>query len=223
MQPNVTYLLCGDLNINLFIKNIDTLKLKTLMSTFNLMQVVDFPTRIINNSGTLIDTIFVDKIIYDKIQVKPFMNGLSDHDAQIICLQHAKTGLRQSVSKKKTRLINEHTIKHFQTLLNDETWDTVYKTTCLNEMYNRIQCIFLRHYEASFPVFYTGYRTNDNNWVTKGIKTSCNKKRELCSLYRSNNGNIQIKDYYKKILQCTKESNKGGQKTFPQSNSSLFT
>jgi hypothetical protein len=63
------------------------------MSTFNLTQVIDFPTRIINKSGTLIDTIFVDRIIYDKIQVKPFINGLSDHDAQIICLQNANTGL----------------------------------------------------------------------------------------------------------------------------------
>ena len=71
-------------------------------------------------------------------------------------------------------------------LLNDETWDTVYKTNCVNEMQNRFQCIFLRHYEANFPVFYADYRTDDKNWVTKGIKTSCNKKRELHSLYRSN-------------------------------------
>jgi hypothetical protein len=77
------------------------------------MQVVDFPARIINNNGTLIDAIFVDTMIYDKIQVKPFINGLSDHDAQIICLQNANSGLQQSVSKKKTRLINEQTIKHF--------------------------------------------------------------------------------------------------------------
>jgi hypothetical protein len=48
LQPNVTHLICGDLNINLFIKSNDTLKLETLMNTFNPMQVVDFPTRLIN-------------------------------------------------------------------------------------------------------------------------------------------------------------------------------
>ena len=67
LQPNVTYLTVGDLNINLFLKSNDTLKLVTLMNTFNLMQVVDFPTRIINTNGTLTDTIFVDTAIYDKI------------------------------------------------------------------------------------------------------------------------------------------------------------
>jgi hypothetical protein len=106
------------------------------------MQVVIFPTRIINNNGTFIDIIFVDTTIYDKIQVKPFINGLSDHDAQIICLQNANIGLQQSVSKIKSRLINEQTIKHFQTLLKDKMWDTVYKSTCINEMYSRIQGIF---------------------------------------------------------------------------------
>jgi hypothetical protein len=148
------------------------------MNTFNLTQVVDFPRRIINNNGTFIDTIFVDTMTYDKIQVKPFINGLSDHDAQIICLQNANTGLQQSVSKKKSRLISEQTIKHSQTLLKDETWDTIYKTTCVNEMFNRFQGIFLRHYKASFPVLYTNYKASDNNWVTKGIKISCTKKRE---------------------------------------------
>ena len=125
----------------------------------------------------------MDTTIYDKIQVKPFINGLSDHDAQIICLQNSNIGFQQSVSKKKIRLGNEQTIKHFQTLLNDETCDTVYKTPSVNEMYNRFQGVFLRHYEASFPVFYTDYRSNDNNWVTKGIKISRTKKIELYSLY----------------------------------------
>jgi hypothetical protein len=142
LQPNVTYLICSDLNINLFTKSNDALKLITLMNTFNLTQVVDFPTRIINNNGTLIDTIFVDTTIYDKIRVKPFTNGLSDHDAQIIYLQNANIGLQQNVSKKKSRLINEQTIKYFQSMLKDETWDTVYESTCINEMFSRFQDFF---------------------------------------------------------------------------------
>jgi hypothetical protein len=167
------------------------------MNTFNLKQVVDFPTRIINNSGTLVHTIFVDTTIYDKIQVKPFINGLSDHNAHIICLQNANIGLQQSVSKKKSRSINEQIIKHFHTLFKDETWDTVYKSTCINEMYSKIQGIFLRYYEPSFPVLYTNYRSNHNNWITKCIKISCTKKKEPYSLYRNNKDNIQVRDYKK--------------------------
>ena len=91
-------------------------------------------------------------------------------------------GLQQYASKRKTRIINDQTIKHFQMLLNDETWDTVYKATCVNEMYNRFQTTLIRHFEASFFVTYADYKPNKSNWITKGIKTSCNKKRELLSL-----------------------------------------
>jgi hypothetical protein len=169
------------------------------------MQVVDFPTRIINNNGTLIDTIFVDTTIYDKIQVKPLINGLSDHDSQIICLQSANIGLQQTFSKIKSRLINEQTIEHFQMLLKDEMWNnTVYKSTCANEMYSRFQGIFLRYYEASFPVFHTNCKSNHNNWVTKGIKISCTKKRELYSLYRNSKDNIQVRNHDKKYCNVLK-------------------
>ena len=97
LQPRITYLICGDLNINHLSKHNDVLKLLTLMNTFNLTQILDFPTRINNNNGTLIDTVFVDTTLYDKIQVNPFINGLSGHDAQIICLQNINIGSQQNV------------------------------------------------------------------------------------------------------------------------------
>jgi hypothetical protein len=71
------------------------------MNTYNLTQVVDFPTRITNNNGTLIDAIFVDTLIYDKIEIKPFINGLSDHDAQIISLYQINIIPQQNSPKKK--------------------------------------------------------------------------------------------------------------------------
>jgi hypothetical protein len=79
LKPNVTFLMCVDLNINLLTKSNEAIKLFTLMNTYNVTKVVDFPTRITNNNGTLIDTIFIDISIYDKIELKPFINGLSDH------------------------------------------------------------------------------------------------------------------------------------------------
>jgi hypothetical protein len=89
-RPKVTYLICGDLNINLFDKtNNDTVKLEALINTFNLKQVVNFHTRMKINNGTLIDPIFVDSTIqvFENLQVAPFIHGLFEHDAQIICLK----------------------------------------------------------------------------------------------------------------------------------------
>jgi len=64
------------------------------MDSYNLTQVVDFPTRITNTSETLIDTVFIDTSVYDKTQIKPVINGISDHDAQFLCL------LKSNINKK---------------------------------------------------------------------------------------------------------------------------
>ena len=83
-QRTISLVICGDFNINFLIENPTKQKLKSLMKTFNLMQVVNFPTRICNNKGTLIDSIFLDKGKFNNISVHPFENGLSDHVAQFL-------------------------------------------------------------------------------------------------------------------------------------------
>ena len=193
MQPNVTFLICGNLNINLLTKSNAASKLLTLMNTHNLSQVVDFPTRRITNKGTLIDVIFVDTTKYDQIQIKPFINSLSDHDAQIICLHKINLISQQKSSKRKLRIINDQTIAHFLSLLKKETWNQIYNATCINEIFNKFHDIFLRHYEASFPVVCTNGGRIQNSWITTGIKISCIKKRVLFFQYRENIDNLQQK------------------------------
>ena len=85
------------------------------MNSYNLTQVVDFPTRITNTCETLIDTVFIDVSIYDKTQIQPVINGISDHDAQFLCPLKSNITLHQKKSpqKIKIRLINEQTLNRF--------------------------------------------------------------------------------------------------------------
>ena len=53
-QQSTLLIICGDLNINSLIENSEKQNLEIIMTTFNLTQVVTFPTRICNNKGTLI-------------------------------------------------------------------------------------------------------------------------------------------------------------------------
>jgi len=55
-----------------------------LLLSYNLYGTVNFPTRIHNNSITAIDNIFIYKVKYENYSIHPLVNGLSDHDAQII-------------------------------------------------------------------------------------------------------------------------------------------
>jgi exonuclease III len=55
----VEFIICGDVNIN-YLENSDRRQqLDALLNTYNLIGTVSFPTRIVNNSRTAIDNIYI--------------------------------------------------------------------------------------------------------------------------------------------------------------------
>ena len=84
---------------------------------------------------------------------------------------------------------------HFQKLLQEETWETVYQEHDINCIFNTFLRVYLNIFEASFPIVYLN-KHNDNAWITKGIRISCKKKRSLYLLSRNCN-NPKVKLYYK--------------------------
>ena len=60
--------------------------LDSLLATYNLRSTVHFPTRIVNNSISMIDNIFIDAS--RNYTTEPYINGLSDHDAQILTIHN---------------------------------------------------------------------------------------------------------------------------------------
>jgi hypothetical protein len=198
LKPSLTFLVCGDLNINLLSNCNEATKLLTLMKTYNLTQIVDFPTRITYCTETLLDVTFVDTTICPETESIPFINGVSDHDARITCLHQINIAPQKVVQKRKLRLFNNHTTDYFQDLLKNETWEQIYDSTCVNVAFNKFQETLVRHYETSFPIIYVNNKAKQNKWITKGIKISCSKKRELFSKSRNHKENTQVRNYYKK-------------------------
>ena len=80
------YIVCGDINID-YLNDSDRKNwLDALLKTYNLKSVVNFPTRIQKNSATVSDNIFIDTSKMGNYSISPIINGLSDHDAQLIIL-----------------------------------------------------------------------------------------------------------------------------------------
>jgi exonuclease III len=80
------FIVCGNINISYLEINNKKKQLHNLLctSTYNLIGTVHFPTRIVHNSATLIDNIFIDN--RRNYTIKQCINGLPDHDAQLITL-----------------------------------------------------------------------------------------------------------------------------------------
>ena len=60
LKTAVNFLICGDVNINRLATSNEATKLLTLMKTYNLTQMVDFPKRITNCTETQLDISFLD-------------------------------------------------------------------------------------------------------------------------------------------------------------------
>ena len=88
----------------------------------NLYSTVNFPTRIHNNYITAIDNIFIDKVKYENYSIHPLVNGLSDHDAQIIPINNIT--VNKCVGKTQSiRKFNKFPLSQFTINLSYKNWE----------------------------------------------------------------------------------------------------
>ena len=146
----VNIILCGDFNINYLVDNQNKQALNSLLTSYNLSSIIDFPTRIHNDSKTLIDNIFINKLTNINYSVYPLINGLSDHDAQVLNLLDI-TVLDERKELYSYRKINTYSLNEFQTKLSYETWETVFNDNDTDTIFNNFLNTFLKLFNASFP------------------------------------------------------------------------
>jgi len=184
---------CGDININ-YLENCNKRQqLDALLQTYNLIGTVSFPMHKSKASSTAINNIFITRtknyIIY------PHINGLSEHEAQIIMIEN--TVLTNQTNKITTkRDINDQSILEFQLLQSHENWEDIFMEDDANTSFNKFLNIYLRMFHCCFIKKQTNCQAISKPWLTKGIQTSCNRKRELYLKVRDNN-ETEHKLYYK--------------------------
>jgi hypothetical protein len=115
--------------------------------------------------------------------VYPLINGLSDHDAQVINLSNL-LNINPKIHYTFKRRINSNSTCIF---LEDN----------VNTIFNNFLNIYIRIFNASFPVVKSKESTKSNRWLTTGIRISCTTKRNLYVSYR-NSMDPNYKAYYKK-------------------------
>jgi hypothetical protein len=149
---SLNIILCGDININ-YLDDASTnkQKLNSLLASYNLCSIVDFPTRVVNISATAIDNFIIDKHRNEIFSINSLPNGLSDHDAQILTLNNIKL-LNPSNYPVIRRDINEFTISEFKLNLNYESWAEGFTIDDdVNTMFNNFLNTYLIIFNHSFP------------------------------------------------------------------------
>jgi exonuclease III len=189
-------IICGDINIDYLAESERKNQLDNLLLSYNLTSIITFPTRLQNTSATAIDNMFLDTSRLKEYTVIPIINGLSDHDAQLLKI-NTEISHRPMSKLKTVRKFNKYTITDFINKLSEESWDGVFNSEDINGMFNSFLNDYLRIYNSSFPPQTVKVRkeATNNKWITKGIKISCIKKRNLYLACRHNT-NEDAKQHY---------------------------
>jgi hypothetical protein len=194
----IQFLICGDFNINYLELNKKRRQLDAVLQTYNIVGTVTFPTHSSDTFAMAIDNIFITRT---KNDIYPYVTGLSDHDAQIIFLECniPKTHRCNTIT---ARDINDHSVLEFQILMSQEDWEEVFVEEDVNISFNKFHNTLIRNFNSCFIKKHRKINTNSRPWITKGIKTSCNRKKELYQMMRSNDHNntnkTELKVHYKR-------------------------
>jgi len=165
------------------------------MASFSLFSTIKFPTRNFINSHTLIDNIFIDINSFN-FSTKPLINGVCDHDSQIIVLSDIVCSIPKQLPLH-IRIIDSNPTRKFSELLSYENWGDDFQDTDVNQIFNSFHSTYLRIFNSSFPIRKKFETIKSKPWLTTGIKISCATKRKLFLIYRCSNDS-GYKSYYKK-------------------------
>ena len=142
-------IICGDININYLMERKKKNQLDNLLLSYNLTSIINFPMRIQNTYATAIDNIFNDISQFESYTTTPILNGLSDHDDQLLIISTDYS--HKPIYKSKTvRKINKYMISDFNTLSN-KLWDTTSNSDNVNVTFNSFQNIYSLIFYSSFP------------------------------------------------------------------------
>ena len=159
--------------------------------TYNLASIVHFPPRTQSSSCTAIENIFLDTNTFFNYTISPLSYGLADHDAQLLIINDLNLQPHNHCTHA-IRSLNTYSIEEFKTKLSYESWENVFSH---NENTN-VDTLFNSLFYTSFPPRKISERSNNNTWITPGIKTSCKCKRFLYLLTK-NSDDINLKNCYK--------------------------
>ena len=166
LETNENVILLGDLNDNLLNENFS--KLKNIILINNLTNVITEPTRISQNSYSLLDPIIASNNINvcssGCIDIEP---NISDHRATYVYIKFAFK--RLSCSTKKVWLYNRGDFNRLNDLIQTEDWSFIEHLN-INDACANFTTTLIRLMTACIPSKEIVIRPNDKPWFDSTIR-----------------------------------------------------
>lgn len=185
-----TIILAGDFNFNFASNSRQVQLLRDVLFSFNLQEYIYIPTRVQSTSATVIDNIFSNPTSIGSVCVMD--NTISDHRALFASLPVLMSLGNTSEYVYYKRDYNEPNVTKFARMLDNISWDDLYKLDCIDYAFNYFFAAFMDCFHACFPL--NMYKTRrGKSWVTSEVKRSSANVRDLYMLQREY---PILKDFY---------------------------
>ena len=163
-------------------------ELNNILNSYNLVSVINFPTRVKNNSRSIIDNIFLDTTQFGRYTTCSMVNSLSDHDAQMLELYIVNLSSKRN-NYKTVRKIDCNSINEFKDKLSSELWQNIFENdnSDVDSICNSFLNVYLQIFYSCSPKKPVNESTSNKQWITKGIISSCKWKNDLYLLTRNSN------------------------------------
>jgi len=191
----------GDFNINLLNTSVND-KYIFDFHLNNCKQLLKHPTRIQNNSATLIDHIY-------SLSFHPFSyycgcidNDFSDHKALFLLLPNFN--IMKKNDRPIIRIYSQKNLDTFTKKLSEPKYDCQFQNDLIQstnsfeneEKWNKFMQLIQHDFDHCFPLRRVSQsKIGDKIWITKELKRKCKQK---CKLYKNFklNGNLSNKNKY---------------------------
>ena len=183
--------LVGDFNVDLsrYDSDLHCHELINKMSEHSFAEVISIPTRITDNTSTIIDHIYSNQVhTIEKSRVITL--DLSDHLGTYVqfgidtnFFRENNAPLTETVNFRKFNAANLET---FAELIRNESWDDIDKCTSANQQYEMFVDTYNKNYDKAFELKSTvrrkNQRKNPKPWITPWLEDACARKNDAYHL-----------------------------------------
>jgi hypothetical protein len=99
INPKTKIIVCKESNVNYLINSNRKYQLNSLLNSYNLIDIVDFPIRLQHKTASIIGNSFIDYSRIDNYSTSPCYSGISDHDAKLITIYNTNNSQSHVISK----------------------------------------------------------------------------------------------------------------------------
>lgn len=159
----------GDINVDLLTITRHHV-LSEILSNFNLVNIINKPTRIGNTRESLLDPIIIsEQIKHIESEVLPIDRSISDHDA---CLVRIEINSKLSSSyKRDISCYNRANLDEFNRLIEAFSWEEMFaESENVDEACTKFTNKFLSMARTCIPSKLVTIRPNDKPWMTSELR-----------------------------------------------------